>query len=166
MIGNYLNKIYFKPSSFDRLVLLSSRFDAFAEIPHFVLCEVLVKFSKEKYYFLVSVDVILLFLKSSQIILRIWEMPSWKVKYMIYSMFIIYLREYWTAATAWRSWSCPRWGPRCRSGRRWGPGGWGRCRGYTAGSTRPRRAWTQAHFNINNLFCSLGPCKDKQTLNT
>ena len=70
MIGNYLNKIYFKPSSFDRLVLLSSRFDAFAEIPHFVLCEVLVKFSKEKYYFLVSVDVILLFLKSSQIILR------------------------------------------------------------------------------------------------
>ena len=76
MIGNYLNKIYFKPSSFDRLVLLSSRFDAFAEIPHFVLCEVLVKFSKEKYYFLMSVDVILLFLKSSQIILRIWEMPS------------------------------------------------------------------------------------------
>ena len=76
MIGNYLNKIYFKPSSLNRLVLLSTRFDAFAEIPHFVLCQVLVKFSKEEYYFLVSVDVILLFLKSPQIILCIWEIPS------------------------------------------------------------------------------------------
>jgi hypothetical protein len=58
------------PGSFDPLVSLSPWFDALAEAPHLVLCEVVLELGKELEDLLVAGDMVLLLLEPTQVVLK------------------------------------------------------------------------------------------------